>query len=436
MAAAWPSVEVVSLVPSPDRPGPVRRGRVRARVWGANFGTLAWLELVNGTSVGMQQKRRTGSWPARPVVMHRGWRHNRESMADLGERRLSMVPRRSLFWCVLVAVAAGRLATADDTVITKGGKRIRGSIVSESRAEVVIRTRGGATERYAVDEIDRIQYDGPAGTALAQALFSERAGKLEQALKRYEEVIAQASAGSLPQIAARFGRARIRAKLALLDPEQAASARKALESFLERYSGSRHYYPALELLARVALASGDRAAARRTLQQLAEAPVAVYRTVARLELAKLRVAEGQAQEAEQLVRQVLQEQLPQQAQWRARLALGEVLAAQGKFEEAEKEIRGVIDAVPAEEATLNVEAFLALGRMYERAKKPIDAILAYLYVDLNYPNAGPLRAEALARLAELWEQVGRPDRARQARETLAQDYPNSRWARAASANAP
>ncbi len=328
----------------------------------------------------------------------------------------------------LVILLGSAAVRAEDNVLTRDGKRIRGSIVSESRSEVVVRTRGGTTERIPTDQVERIQYDGPTGVALTQAFFAERAGRFEQALKRYDEVIQQSAAGSPPQLAARFGRVRVLAKQALLDPSRAASAIRALQQFVTRYSSSRHYYPALVLLARLELASGDQNAAAETLRLLEQAPLAGFRATAVIESARLQAEAGQAAQAEQKLRALLEEKLPQESQWRARLALAEVLAASGKFDEAEKQARRVIDAVPAENAALNTEAFLVLGRIYERAKKPIDAILAYLYIDLNYPNAGQARAQALARLAELWQEVGRPDRARQAREQLVQDYPNSRWA--------
>ena len=342
---------------------------------------------------------------------------------------MTVTSRAVLPLALVISWLAAATVQAEDTVITRDGKRVRGSIVSESRTEVVLRERGGTTHRFPVDQVERVQYDGPAGVALTQAFFAERAGRFEQALKRYEEVLQQTSSGSPPHLAARFGRVRILAKQALLDPTKAPEAIRALEQFVSRHSASRHYYPALELLARLQLAVGDQAAARNTLQQLEQSPLAGFRVLALVESARLQAARGEAAQAEQSLRNLLEEKLPDVAQWQVRLALAEVLAAAGKFDEAEREARAVIDAVPADDAAMNTQAFLTLGRVYERAKKPIDAILAYLYIDLNYPNAGQARAEALARLAQLWHEVGRPDRARQAREQLVQDYPNSRWAR-------
>ncbi len=321
-------------------------------------------------------------------------------------------------------------AAADDLVYLKGGRRVRGSVRSEGPTEVVITTAEGATRRLSVDQVERIQYDGPTGAVLAQAWFKERAGNYEDAVQSYERALRQAPEGSFVRIAAEFARARALAKWAQVDPAKATDAEGALKQFIAQHRNTRHYYPALNWLYRVQLALGKTDVAQQTLAELEQSPVAGFQVEAALARAELLMRGGNVDEAAAILADLSgKENLSDELKLRIRLLMAEVKAARGEVEEAVKELRVVIDSAPPENETVNARAFLTLGRVYERADKVMDAILAYLYVDLMLPEAAQYRAEALARLSDLWARAGRPDRARQARELLLQEYPNSQWAR-------
>ena len=70
-----------------------------------------------------------------------------------------------------------------------------------------------------------------------------------------------------------------------------------------------------------------------------------------------------------------------------------------------------------------------LRRCHVASNKPKDALLAFLHVDVLYNTVPASHAEALAKLVPLWEAIGKPGRAREARQLLRERYPNSRWAR-------
>jgi hypothetical protein len=105
------------------------------------------------------------------------------------------------------------------------------------------------------------------------------------------------------------------------------------------------------------------------------------------------------------------------------------MAETGKLDEAVGMIEKIIKDADPEEKELHARAYNALGSCYERAKKTKDALLAYLHVDVLYNSVPEAHAEALARLAPLWQAVGQEAHAREARETLEQRYAGSRWAK-------
>ena len=77
---------------------------------------------------------------------------------------------------------------------------------------------------------------------------------------------------------------------------------------------------------------------------------------------------------------------------------------------------------------MQAQAYNTLGTALRKAGKPQDALLAFLHVDVLYFASAEDHAEALANLAQLWNEVQKPERAAQALQTLKTRYKNSRWA--------
>ena len=88
----------------------------------------------------------------------------------------------------------------------------------------------------------------------------------------------------------------------------------------------------------------------------------------------------------------------------------------------------ILDTDP-EQKELQARAYNALGDSYQRAGRTKDALLAFLHVDVLYSTVPDAHAEALSHLATLWDAVGQADAARQARQTLNEQYRDSRWAK-------
>ncbi|CAN0356450.1 unnamed protein product, partial [Ectocarpus sp. 4 AP-2014] len=114
-----------------------------------------------------------------------------------------------------------------------------------------------------------------------------------------------------------------------------------------------------------------------------------------------------------------------------RLGKAESLAATGRLNEAVASIAGVLSSLGEEDSEGNATAYNTLGRCYTAAGRSQDALFAYLHTDLLFDQAAETHAEALARLAKLWREAGKPDAGRDAAERLRRAYPTTRWARGA-----
>ena len=76
-------------------------------------------------------------------------------------------------------------------------------------------------------------------------------------------------------------------------------------------------------------------------------------------------------------------------------------------------------------------AYNVLGTAYRQTGRTQEALLAFLHVDVLYPSVPEAHAEALANLADLWQQVHQNERANRARKTLEEEYPDSPWTKKA-----
>ena len=93
------------------------------------------------------------------------------------------------------------------------------------------------------------------------------------------------------------------------------------------------------------------------------------------------------------------------------------------------ELEQIIARNNPEQEELFARSYNALGDCYRAENKPQEAALAYLHVDLLFYRDTRAHAEALYQLADLWDRLGKPDRATEARSTLKSRYAGSIWAR-------
>ena len=82
-----------------------------------------------------------------------------------------------------------------------------------------------------------------------------------------------------------------------------------------------------------------------------------------------------------------------------------------------------------EDTRVQAEAYLRQGDCLRAQGNAKEAILAYLHIPVLFSSEGDLHAESLHHLVTLWEEVGKPERAADARQELETRYPDTEWAK-------
>ena len=111
----------------------------------------------------------------------------------------------------------------------------------------------------------------------------------------------------------------------------------------------------------------------------------------------------------------------------ARVGKAKSLEELGRAKEAIDLLNTAIEQSPAENSLVYATAYNALGGAYLKLKQPEEALYAYLHVDVLYNQLPEQHAEALYHLKDLWTQLNKPDRAKDAAETLKAHYASSTW---------
>jgi tetratricopeptide (TPR) repeat protein len=349
---------------------------------------------------------------------------------------------RRLVLAILATSLTLAAAWADDEIERRTKKDVvRGTIQSESPTEVAIKSsKTGTVEKVPVNDIDRVSYDGSAGLELRAAELLERSTDYKAALERYAKAAVAATGKDLPSRAVTFGQARALAHLALGDPARRDEAIKAIEAFQAKYGQSRHHFPAYELLGRLHMAKGNSEAAKAAFAELKKSPFPDMKIQAAVFEGRLLMAQGQLDAAistfDQIAKESAQTDESKARQTEAVLAKAECLAQQKKYDDAETLLQQVIQAAAPEDAAMQAAAHNTLGDVLRGAGKAKDALLAYLYVDLICPTQKTEHPRALLAISQLWEEVGQPARADDARAKLRRDYADTPWGKQVEGTKP
>jgi len=214
-------------------------------------------------------------------------------------------------------------------------------------------------------------------------------------------------------------------------PEEVTAAAVSLSKYLQTAPNHYSYYPANELMAELATALGRDPTPFYT--KLAQSPwpalqVKAFNAVGRINLNKNDFANAiklfnQAQQiagaGKEFAAQTMQSQL----------GIAEATAKSGKPADAQKVAEQILQAAPPDEVDVYARVYNILGYCHIAAKNDKEALLAFLHVDLLYSQIPDAHAEALYNLSILWAKVGKPDRAKLAKEKLVGDYPTSPWSK-------
>lgn len=335
----------------------------------------------------------------------------------------------------LMLVLAGAQAIAAETINRKRDKALSGEVTGVTKTEVTIKVKSPKEETIAVpaNEVSSIEWTGqPAETKMA--VSDETGGRLQKAMDEYQKSL-QSSKATNPHLKAdlEFGIARTLAKLAIEDPARSDEAIKKLEDFRKSQGDHYRYYEAVRYLGELYAAKRDFIKAKLSFDTLGRAPWKEYQMAAKVASARLALAENKLDEASAEYEAVIgmSSDGPAEESQRQEAVLGKsrVLIGQKKYDEAIKLLDEIIAKAPADDVKVNAEACLRKGDCLREQGNDKDALLEYLKVDVLFASDKAADAEALFRLAHLWDKVGKKERGDEARDRLKTEFENSEWAR-------
>ena len=206
-----------------------------------------------------------------------------------------------------------------------------------------------------------------------------------------------------------------------------------MKAFADANSKSYHYFEASEVVGDLLVAVRQYALAADYYDRLDKAPWPDYKMRAGVAAGRALLAQGKIAEAQAAFDKVIaidaEGDLAQGQRALARLGKARGLVAGKKTDEAIKLGTEVLKGADPKDVPLLAQAYNVLGTAYRQAGRTEEALLAFLRVDVLYASPPDAHAEALANLAELWEQVHKTERANRARKTLDEQYPDSPWAK-------
>jgi len=329
-----------------------------------------------------------------------------------------------------LCLALGATASAVDSVKTTD-RTYTGTIQSISALEVVIAKDSGPAQRIPVNTIQMVRFDGEPA-ALNTVRVAVVAGRYEDAAETLERIDTSNIKRKeiLTEIA--FYRAYCAGKTALAQgtPQKILSAASDLSDFVRTNTQSYHYVEGCALVGDLLAAAGRHDEAAAYYGQLAKAPWPDVRMQAGVAMGRALLAAGKIQEAQKAFQDVLaitaEGELIQRQRRAATIGLARCMAETGQdVEKAIDALQEVIDQTDPEDHEVLAQAYNALGAAYRKTGQTKEALLAFLHTDVLYFRATQEHIEALQNLAELWNQVQRPERAAEAEKTLRDRYKRS-----------
>lgn len=327
----------------------------------------------------------------------------------------------SCLWVIGTQPAIAQL----DRVYDTAGDNVSGTVVQSSAKGIQLK-KGNGTQNFAAGEILKILYEGdPASLVKAREFVVD--GQWDQALTELKNVNFQTIQREVIEADAAFYIALCQGKLALAGKGPKDEAVKTVLAFASKYRDSWHFYEAAKLLGDLALALGDYDKALRFYSSLSDAPSTDTKieSVYLQGLVHLKKNENEAalSEFEKVIG--LKAQTPQttRTQTLAKAGKAVTLAQSGKADEGLVMVNTLIAELNPADVEMAARIYNAQGASFEASGDTEAAIIAYLHTHLMFSSAPDAHAEALLKLIRLWPEVGKPERAAEARQELQQRYP-------------
>jgi tetratricopeptide (TPR) repeat protein len=351
--------------------------------------------------------------------------------------------------CVSSTVAIAVAAPLGDRIKTFSEGNVLGTVETITRNEIILSTPTG-NKTVSTNDIAEIHLAGePHDMGVARADAAK--GDYEHALQDLDAVKPDDIDRELVRQEREYLKLLYAAKFAISgqtpsdedgtakhDPaESAAQAGKQLNAFLKAHPNSAHFYEGNEVLGDLLVSLGNYDAAANFYKELESAPWPDFHARAALLRGRALQMQGKYADALQAYDAVLKAggkgPLAEQENLEATIGRTYSLAGQGKAPEAIKVLKDILANADDDDVETLARAYNALGNCYVKTNDTKQALWAYLRVDLEYSRVAESHAEALANLSLLWTEMRRPDRAREARDTLQERYPFSRWTKKVAA---
>lgn len=345
---------------------------------------------------------------------------------------------------VSALVPAAALGQADDRVKLTNKTEISGEILGLSPGDIDIRKPGDEdVTKVPIDQVVSVSFAGePESLRNARNLLlrQDAVGALAELDKIEKVELDGASDNVLADVA--YVKAAAAARRAADTGADLAAGEKGLREFLQKHPRSHHALRAQETLGDLLVRAGRFDDAAVAYAALEKGPPS-SRVRAALAKAGSYYAQKKYAEAEREYDAATQTPIDPKDDASARLkreaetGLARCLSRQGKAADAVRRLQEVVRAAdPTKDAELLGRVFTVLGDAYRASGKDQDAVIAFLTVDLVYNEKSPNpdnHSEALYNLVQLWQKAQKPERAREARQTLETSYPDSRWTKALAA---
>lgn len=338
-----------------------------------------------------------------------------------------LLPAPALLAALAIGCLAGSsTATAQvDRVFDKAGDNVSGTVVSVSKDAVELK-KGNSTQTFPSTDVLKILFQGDPPDLVQAREFSVD-GQHEQALAELKKVNAGEIDRELVAADYAFYTVLSQGKIALAGKgDKKAAASRAIQ-FVSKYRDSWHFYETAKLLGDLALALNNHANALKFYSSLASAPSPDTKIESVYLTGLVQLKKGDLDQAMTEFDKVisLSPQTPAAVRLQTLSKAGKAvaLARKGNSEEGMNLVNGLIENLNPTDTELAARIYNAQGASYEAGGDQEGAILAYLHTHLMFATQPDAHAEALQKLAELWPQVGKPERAAEARQELQQRYP-------------
>ena len=337
-------------------------------------------------------------------------------------KRLTM---RSTLMLVFSLVAMPMVMAQTDRVYPKDGQVQLGKIKSDSRNGIVL-TVSGKDQTFAVGNIEKVMYQGdPAGMTNGREFALN--GQYDSALEQFKTVDVNKLSRDVLKADLSYYLMYCQAHLALSGKGDLNNAAKSALSFASKNSDSWQFYPTAKLLGDLASATGNYPKALQYYRSLANAPSTELKIESVLMTGVTNLRQGKLDEAVTQLQKVMGIKVSSPEALRlqklAKASLAVAMAKQGKGEEGLSMVKELITELNPTDTEMAAEIYNAQGASYEALGDDEGALLAYLHTHLMFSTNAQAHSHALKRMTELWTNVGKPDRAAQARAELQQRYP-------------